>query len=114
MNIKKLIITFLFVGMVFYTFSQASIGKIVSHKKQEGAVLFKSRNGESIKLNIITDDIIRVQISSNGQFKKSAMIEYGFVKDDFPVASFDLIEDDNIYQISTASLNIQLKKKISG
>jgi len=111
MNPKCRIIIFLLVGLVFQSFSQVSIGKIVSYEKQERAVLFKSKNGVSVKLNIIADDIVRVQVSSNGKFDKSAMIEYGFVKDDFPIANFDLNEVDDIYQISTASINIQVEKE---
>lgn len=110
MNKKNLIITFLLVGMVFQSVSQVSIGKIVSFEKQERAVLFKSEKGENIKVNIITDDIIRVQVSSSGQFNKSAMIDYGFVKDDFPVSNFDVKEENGMYKISTSSLNIQVEK----
>lgn len=111
MNNKHIIIISLFVGMVFQSFSQASIGGIVSYERQERAVLFNSKNGESVKLNIIADDIVRVQVSSNGKFDKSAMIEYGFVKDDFPVANFNIKEETGMYKISTSALNIQIEKE---
>ncbi|NMH87961.1 glycoside hydrolase family 31 protein [Flavivirga algicola] len=92
-------------------FSQNQLGKVVSYKKDQKAVLFQCEHAKKVKLSIITDAIFRVQVAPNGTFKKSKTIEFGFVKDDFPATNFNLNETEKHYQITTSKLDISVDKE---
>ncbi|MDN5214913.1 glycoside hydrolase family 31 protein [Fulvivirgaceae bacterium BMA12] len=111
---KKILFFILGIGCVIQSYAQDTLGKIQSHEKQKNSVLFKCANGEIVKLSVIADDIIRIQAAADGTLSKSAMIKWGFVKNDFPPANFELSEDNDQYQITTASVTIRIAKQQFG
>ncbi|GAA3612924.1 glycoside hydrolase family 31 protein [Flavivirga amylovorans] len=82
----------------------------MSYERKDNSVLFHCEDNESVKLSIVTDDIIRVQVSSKGKFNESTMIKYGFVKDDFSTVDFQVKEGKDDYQILTSSVTVLVSK----
>ncbi len=91
-------------------FSQDQMGKVIAHEKNEKAVSFQCEHGKKVKISMITDAIFRVQVATNGTFKTSKTIEFGFVKDDFPLVNFNLNETKDSYKITTSKLDITIAK----
>lgn len=87
------------------------IGEVLTYQLQKQAVIFSCDNNAKVKLSIVSDDIIRVQVSTNGKFEASKMIELGFVKDNLDVVDFKLTESSNQYELTTVDLTIQIEKK---
>ncbi len=107
----KKITSFLFALSFIVTLqAQSTPNEIRSFKKDSQSVLFNCANGEKARLSLVADDIIRVEISSKGQFKKSKMIELGYVKDDFQKTNYNIVEQKEYFKVSTSLLTILVNK----
>ena len=111
MKQKLLVAIMLIMGVVFQSFSQQKVGRIIAHKQKGQEVIFSCEQGKSVKLSIVTNNIIRVQVSPDGEFKPSMMIKLGFVKDTFAHVNYTLNDEGKQFRISTAYLTALVDKE---
>ena len=51
---------------------------------------FGLAGGGFVRLDVLTDNLVRVRASADGKFGESLPIQWGFVKDDWPAATFQV------------------------
>ncbi|WP_289062202.1 TIM-barrel domain-containing protein [uncultured Zobellia sp.] len=111
MNKRSTILLFAFFTTFFQGLAQEALGEVISYEQTDKALVFECADGKRAKLSILSSDMIRVQISSDGLFKTSAMEQLGFVKNDFLSEAFDVNENPDSYTITTSKINIKVEKK---
>ena len=76
---KFLVILLLLAGLAFHVHAESTIGEVVSIKRHKNAVIFDCEDGQKVKLSIITDQVIRIEVAKNGEFQPSKTIRNNFV-----------------------------------
>ena len=74
-------------------------------------VTFQCAGGAAVAVRVITPEILRVRISPDGRFPNALPIQWGFVKDDWPRASFTTRQTTDAVWIETASLRVAVTRR---
>ena len=93
-----------------YSYCQMTPGKVKSYHQEGSAVLFECEKNLVVKLSMLQEDLLRVQMAEDGEFENSMMIEWGFVKMDWTDVAFDLKEQEGSIVISTSALSVRIRK----
>lgn len=74
----------------------------------DAQVIVRLQNGNYAKVEIYTPSILRVRISSTGQFPEGLMERYKIIKTDWAPVKYQLKKDNRLYLIETDSLQAQM------
>jgi alpha-glucosidase (family GH31 glycosyl hydrolase) len=83
-------------------------------QRRQRGVDFSLADGGVVRLEVLTDDLMRVRTSPTGKFPESLPIKWGFVKDDWPAAAFNVEETDGTVVVRTAGLTARVTQKPFG
>jgi len=75
--------------------------------KKSNQVAISSARG-TLLINWISDDICRIRFADDGRFSTSALIRYGFIKNDWPAVNFNVAENAGLTTTVSKSLKIQI------
>ena len=88
--------------------AQVVPGKVRSVSRDGNDLVFKCQGKIQAKVSILADDLFRVQMSEDGRFDRSKMVDWGYVKADWPACDFELKEEKELVEIRTASLVLKV------
>lgn len=75
--------------------------------KKSSQIVISSIHGTLI-INWINDNICRIRFADDGRFSASALIRYGFIKNDWPSVNFKVAESAGLIITESKSLKIQI------
>ena len=85
------------------------LGKVLGHSRDQRSVSIECEKGAVLKLSVVRDDIVRMQVAPQGKFDDSLMIRWGYVYDNQPPVKFEVNKHDEYLDISTKALRVRVK-----
>ncbi len=70
-----------------------------------------SKTGQTLRVSVLTPDIVRVQMAPHGAFSDSLNIRWGFVRDQWPPVAVTATEDTTTLRIATAAWTISVDRQ---
>ncbi len=64
-----------------------------------------------VRLEVLSDEMVRMRASADGKFGKSLPIEWGFVKNDWPAVKFKVEEEGGIVVVRTAGMTVRVARQ---
>ncbi len=84
------------------------VGNVQSYSQNGNQIQFNCDNSVKVRLSICTDDMLRVQMTSQSQFRPDE--PYMVIAYDWPAATYSLTDHGGYYTIQTSRLNIRVSK----
>jgi alpha-glucosidase (family GH31 glycosyl hydrolase) len=72
---------------------------------------FECASGQTLRLDVLADGLIRVRMAPAGVFAESLGVRYGFVRDDWPPVAHAVTEDADAIRISTVAWTIRVNRQ---
>jgi len=79
--------------------------------RRDGNVFdFECASGQTLRLDVLADGLIRVRMAPAGAFAESLGVRYGFVRDDWPPTDVAVAEDAQAVYLRTAAWTIRVAR----
>ncbi len=88
-----------------------ALGAWVSWRRAENAFDFGSASGQTLRLDVLAPDLLRVRMAPGGAFAESLAVRWGFVRDDWTPTAVSVVEDAQAIHISTGSWTIRINRQ---
>ena len=85
-------------------------GKVKSFHREGNEVLIKCEDKLQVKLSVLSEDLLRLQMAPDGVFNTSMMVEWGYVKEEWPETNFEIDNSKEEMVITTAALKVIISK----
>ena len=93
-----------------FVFSCRAVVERVSFVQQDGNAVMLKAETETVRISVLTPEIIRVQATTSASFRPALMVESGFVKTDWPKCEFAVKDSADAITITTAALKLKVAK----
>ncbi len=82
----------------------------VSLLKKEGNVVTLQSGEKTLRITVLTAEMVRVQVTTNSAFKPSLIEGAGFVKTDWPACKAEVKDQSDAITITTDALSVKVTK----
>jgi alpha-glucosidase (family GH31 glycosyl hydrolase) len=83
---------------------------VASFARHERGIDFTLVGGGVVRLDVLTGDMVRLRASPSGKFAQSLPIQWGYVKDDWPAAAFQVQEAEGAVVVRAAGLVVRVAR----
>lgn len=85
------------------------LGKVLDYARDQRSVSIECETGAVLKLSVIRDDVVRMQVAPQGRFDDSLMIRWGYVCDNQPPVEFVVKRRQGHLEVLTKSLRVTVQ-----